>query len=98
MGKKQRADRIGSVLVGTHIEIELAKDFQVAARIHGSTAASLLKDFVREKVDKWRAEGLYEKISDYRTPVIQEEKINSAGSLYSDKATRTSAKTAALAR
>lgn len=64
-----RPDRVGRVLLGTHIDIETAKEFQLAARlVEGKTGAALIKEFVQTRVDNWRATGTLEKMAQMHQP------------------------------
>ena len=56
MSKSLRPDRANTVLVGTHIPSDIARDFQLFSRVEGKTGASLLKEYVEDRVRTWRTD------------------------------------------
>jgi hypothetical protein len=60
--RKKRVDRIGTRLVATHVGKEKAEEFQLFARIEGTTGAQLMKNFVEKYVEERTAQKLYREV------------------------------------
>ena len=54
MQKHPRPDRENTLLVGSHVKSDIAREFQIYSRIEGKTSSLKIKEYVEQEVSKWR--------------------------------------------